>query len=144
MKKSNTLLLTLCCVALMACNKGQQINGHTTRTAYKSVKILKERITSPDTRIEFEVSFWTIRDANKNDDDFLNAVDGKTPLEIIELGKEIYQQRQSSGFPGYEKYASWEEMIANYSQERTTQNTRQAAKKEDARDKANDVLYNLR
>ncbi len=144
MKTLSSLLLVLCCATLIACNKGQQINGHNTRTAFKSVKMLKERLP-PETRIEFEVSFWTIRDAKKSDDEFLDAVDGKTPAEIIALGKEIYQQRKDSGFQGYEQYTSWEDMIAKFGQERSTQNAKQGVRKEneDARDKANDVLYKL-
>lgn len=144
MKTLSSLLLVLCCATLIACNKGQQINGHNTRTAFKSVKMLKERLP-PETRIEFEVSFWTIRDAKKSDDEFLDAVDGKTPAEIITLGKEIYQQRKDSGFQGYEQYTSWEDMIAKFGQERSTQNIKQGVRKEneDARDKANDVLYKL-
>ena len=90
MKKIPTLLLILGCATLMACGKGQEINGHNTATAYRSVKALKNRLP-PDNRIEFEVSFWTIRDAKKDDKEFLDAVDGKTPEEIIALGKQIYQ-----------------------------------------------------
>lgn len=143
MKTLNTLLLLiLCCTALIACNKGDKINGHNTRTAYKSVKVLKERL-EPETRIEFEVSFWTIRDAKKSNDEFLDAVDGKTPFEIIALGQEIYQQRKNSGHPGYERYTSWEDMISKFSQERSGQNLKQDVRKEDARDKANDILYKL-
>ena len=144
MKTLSTLLLILCCTALIACNKGQQINGHNLRTALKSVKMLKERM-APQSRIEFEVSFWTIRDANKSEDAFLEAVDGKTPTEIIALGKEVYQQRKNSGYQGYEQYTSWEDMIAKFGQERSVQNTKQGVRKEkeDAKDKANDVLYNL-
>lgn len=144
MKTLSSFLLVLCCATLIACNKGQQINGHNTRTAFKSVKMLKERLP-PETRIEFEVSFWTIRDAKKSDDEFLDAVDGKTPAEIIALGREVYQQRKDSGFQGYEQYTSWEDMISKFGQERSTQNAKQGVRKEkeDARDKANDVLYKL-
>ena len=86
MKKLPTLLLILSCTALLACSKGQEINGHNTKTAYRSVKALKNRL-SPDSRIEFEVSFWTIRDAKKDDKEFLNVVDGKKPEEIIAMAK---------------------------------------------------------
>ena len=140
MKKLSILLLILCSISLIACSKGQQINGHNTRTAYRSVKALKNRLP-PDTRIEFEVSFWTLRDSIKNDKEFLNAVDGKKPEEIIAMGKELYQKRKSSGFPGYEKYANWDEMIAKFGKERIDQDNRK--NKEDPKDKANDVLYKL-
>jgi hypothetical protein len=88
------------------------------------------------------VSFWTIRDAKKDDKEFLNAVDGKKPEEIIAMGKEIYQQRKAAGFKGYEEYSSWEEMIAKFSRERIDQDNHKIKSKDD-KDKANDVLYKL-
>ena len=140
MKKFPILLLILCCTSLIGCSKGSQINGHTTRTAFRSVKALKNRL-SPDARIEFEVSFWTLRDSIKNEKEFLNAVDGKKPEEIIAMGKELYQQRKNSGSAGYEKYASWEDMIAKFSKERIDQDNHKS--KQDPKDQANDVLYKL-
>lgn len=142
MKKLSTWLTILSCTLLIACGKGDQINGHTTKTAYRSVKALKNRL-SPDHRIEFEVAFWTIRDANKEEAKFLTIVDGKKPEEIIALGKEIYQQRKDAGFANYTQYTSWEDMISKFGQERDEQDNRKGKKKEDARDKANDVLYKL-
>jgi hypothetical protein len=142
MKKISILLIILGCTMLIACSKGQEINGHTTRTAYRSVKALKNRLP-PDTRMEFEVAFWAIRDANKDDKVFLDIVDGKKPEEIIVLGKDIYQQRKAAGFKGYEQYSSWEEMIAKFGKERMDQDSRKGVLKESAKDKANDVLYNL-
>jgi hypothetical protein len=143
MKKLPALLIILSCATLIAFGKGQQINGHNTATAYRSVKAIKNRL-SPDSRIEFEVSFWTIRDAKKDDKEFLNAVDGKTPEEIIAIGKEIYQERKAAGFKGYEQYSSWEEMIAKFGKERMDQENRKGKSKEaQDKDKANDVLYKL-
>jgi hypothetical protein len=143
MKKLPALLLILSSATLIACGKGQEINGHNTATAYRSVKALKNRL-SPDNRIEFEVSFWTIRDAKKDDKEFLDVVDGKTPEEIIAIGKEIYQERKGAGFKGYEEYSSWEEMIAKFGKERMDQDNRKGKSKEaQDKDKANDVLYKL-
>jgi len=143
MKKLPTLLLILSCATLIACSKGQEINGHNTATAYRSVKAIKNRL-SPDNRIEFEVSFWTIRDAKKDDKEFLDVVDGKTPEEIIAIGKEIYQERKAAGFKAYEQYSSWEEMIAKFGKERSDQDNRKGKSKEaQDKDKANDVLYKL-
>lgn len=143
MKKLLLLLVILSCTALVACNKGQQINGQNTKTAYRSVKMLKERLPQ-ESRIEFEVSFWTIRDANREDSKFLDIVDGKSPQEIIELGKEVYQERKNAGYKGYDQYSSWGEMITKFGRERIDQENRKSStRKEDARDKANDVLYKL-
>jgi hypothetical protein len=143
MKKLATLLLILSSATLIACSKGQEINGHNTATAYRSVKALKNRL-APEKRIEFEVSFWTIRDAKKDDKEFLDAVDGKTPEEIIATGKEIYQERKTAGFKGYEQYSSWEEMITKFGKERMDQDNRKGRSKEEMdKEKANDVLYKL-
>jgi hypothetical protein len=142
MKKISTLLIVLSCAVIIGCNSGNAINGHTTKTAYRSIKMIKGKL-APETRIEFEVSFWAIRDANKDDSAFLSAVDGKKPEEIIATGKEIYQQRKAAGVKEYAQYASWEEMIRKFSQERSDQENRKGPKKEDPKDKANDVLYKL-
>lgn len=141
MKKLPTLLLIFSCTALIACGRGQEVNGHSTKTAYRSVKMLKEKLPL-ENRMEFQVSFWTIRDANKDNDAFLDAVDGKTPLEIVNLAKEIYQQRKASGFQAYDKYASWEEMIAEFGKERSVQDKRRGNKDEGG-GKADNVLYKL-
>ena len=141
MKKLLTLLIILGCTTLIACGQGLEINGHNSRTAYKSVKAIKNRLPD-DKRMEFEVSFWTIRDAQKDNDEFLDSVDGKNPQEIIALGKEIYQQRKNAGFKGYSEFASWDEMIAKFGQERIDQE-RHTGKDTDPKDKANDLLYKL-
>ncbi|WP_459992968.1 hypothetical protein [Methylosoma difficile] len=114
------------------------------QTAFKSVKGLKNRL-APESRVEFEVSFWTIRDSIKGEGDFLNAVGGKTPLQIIEMGKEVYQKRKAEGFKGYDQYSSWEDMISKFGKERNDQESHKgnAKGKETAKDKANDVLYKL-
>ncbi|MDO8846344.1 MAG: hypothetical protein Q7V32_18595 [Methylicorpusculum sp.] len=103
--------------------------------------MIKERLPQ-EKRIQFEVSFWTIRDANKDESAFLDAVDGKNPDEIIMLGKEIYDQRKSQGFKEYEQYSSWEDMISKFGQERMNQDRTIKVDPRD-RDKTNDVLYKL-
>lgn len=143
MKKLPALLLIISCTTLMACGKGQEINGHNTTTAYRSVKGIKNRLPV-EKRIEFEVAFWTIRDAQKNDSDFLKAVDGKTPQEIIDAGQAIYQERKTAGFKDYDSYNSWDDMISKFGKERSDQDNKRLKPKEvQEKDKANNVLYNL-
>lgn len=143
MKKLSALLIVLTCSTLIACGNGTKINGHTARTAYKSVKMIKNRLPA-EQRIEFEVSFWTIRDSFKNESEFLDKVDGKDPQEIINLGKEIYQERKNAGIEAYRQYSNWDEMIAKFGRERIEQEKSTTSSGKDPRDKANDVLYNLR
>lgn len=143
MKKIAVLLIILSCTSLIACSKGQEINGHNTKTALRSVKALKNRL-STEKRIEFEVAFWTIRDANKDESQFLDIVDGKKPEEVIAIGKEVYQQRKNANDPAYQHYSSWEEMITKFGRERIDQDNRVGKKKEEPKDKTNDVLYKLK
>ena len=139
MRILSALLLSVLTLSLISCGRSDQINGRSNSTAYRSVKMLKERLP-PEKRIEFEISFWTIRDAYKDTSEFLSQVDGKNPDEIIATGREIYQQRKNQGFREYQQFSSWEDMIDKYTRERREQDR---VTKPDARDKANDVLYKL-
>jgi len=133
MKKISIMLMVVSLAFLTACNNGQKINGHTNKTAFKSVKILKNRLL-PENRIEFEVAFWTIRDDIKDDKQFLSTVDGKTPEEIIAIAKEIYQQRKTAGVQEYTQYKTWEEMITRFGRERLEQDNRKSTKKESSQE----------
>ena len=121
------------------CSKGRQINGRSFKTALKSVSMIKDRLPQ-EQRIAFELSFWAIRTAYRNNEEFLDIVDGKTPDELIEVGKEVFAKRKAEGFEEYKQYANWDEMIAKYTKERADQNSK---KKRDPRDAENSVLYKL-
>ncbi len=145
MKKFPLVLLLLSCTTLGACSGGQEINAHSEKTAYKSVKMIKNRLHE-DVRVEYEMSFWMIHDANKDKDEFLKAVDGKKAEEIIAMGKEIYKQRKEAGFAEYQQYKTWEEMMAKYDRERINQGKAKTDIKEKAADpKSNnrDVIYSM-
>jgi hypothetical protein len=90
------------------------------KTAYRSVKGLKNRLSAED-RIAFEISFWSMRDVHRDNSEFLDQVDGKTPQEIIEVGKKIFQERKAAGFEDYIKHSSWDEMVAKFAQEKLDQ-----------------------
>lgn len=137
-----TFLLCFVIVALMACGKGNEINGHSLATANKSVKFIKEKLPD-DLRLEFELSFWTLRDEFKNDDEFLQAVDGKNPFELIDLGQESFNRRKAAGLKGYQAFADWQAMLADYGQKRATQSKPSVNAEKDANYKRT-VLYNPR
>lgn len=141
MKCSSTLFVFVFTAFLLGCTSGSQINGRSVKTANRSVSMIKDRLPT-EQRIEFEVSYWTIRDAIRNNEEFLDLVDGKSAEEMIVLGKENFQQRKNDGFKGYEKYASWEQMIAKFTQDRINQ-SRHKNKAEANRDRDNNVLYKL-
>jgi len=131
MKKASTVMVFLLCALLAGCNKSNQINGSSLKTVNRSISHIKEKLPL-DQRIEFEVSFWTLRDEIRNNKEFLDAIDGKTPEQLIEAGKELFDKRKAAGAKDYQQYANWDQMIAQYSQERIDQNRK---KTPDARDK---------
>jgi len=126
---------------MTGCNKGQQINGSSLKTVNRSINGIKERLPL-DQRIEFEISYWTLRDEIRNNKEFLDAIDGKTPEKLIETGKELFQKRKAAGNKEYEQFANWDQMVAQYSQERIDQNRK---KTPDPRDKKNphSVTYKM-
>jgi len=142
MRKATTVLMFLICsLTLVACNKSHQINGSSLKTVNRSVNVIKEKLPL-DQRIEFEVSFWTLRDEIRNNKDFLNEIDGLTPERLIEKGKELFAKRKASGNKDYEKYDNWDQMIAQYTQERIDQNRKKTI---DPRDKnqGNKIDYKM-
>ncbi len=137
MRSLSILILAILSLSLTACNKGSEINGHTMKTAMKSVRYMKERLP-PEKRTEFEVSYWTLHDAFKEEAKFLDEVDGKTPDQIIAAGKKIYEERKNAGIAEYAQYTSWEDMISKFNHDKSDQ-----GKKRDPRDKQRTIMYKL-
>ncbi|MBV5301607.1 MAG: hypothetical protein J0649_07495, partial [Methylococcales bacterium] len=109
MKKVFLILIIL---GLTACNNGQKINGHNEKTVYRSVKMINPRLPE-NTRLEYEIAFGLLREAEKDNAIFFKSIDGKTPAELIAMGKEIFQQRKEEGVAQYQIHQNWEEMIKN-------------------------------
>lgn len=143
MKKLTIVLLALICTSLVACGRGSEINGHNTKTAYRSVKGLKKYL-SAEKQMEFEVSFWMLRDANKDEDTFLDIVDGKKPEQVIDLAKALYQERKNAGVKEYAQYSTWEEMITKFGRERFEQDKVNKNKGDDKNKPDDSILYNPR
>lgn len=140
MKYVSPLLLLVLSVLVISCTSGNNINGRSVKTANRSVGMMKDRLPT-EQRIEFEVSYWTVRDAIRNNKEFLDLVSGKSAEEMIVLGKQNFNQRKDSGFKGYEKYNSWEQMIAKFTQDRIDQRRQDGKSYNTNRD--NNVLYSL-
>ncbi len=133
------LVIFIATLSLFSCSKGNEVSGRSMKGAYRSVNYIKNRLPT-EQRIEFELSFWALRDEIKNKDAFLDTVGGKTPEELTELGKELYQKRKNEGYEKYEQFDSWDHMISHYAQERLDQNK---PKKVNARDSGNSLMYDL-
>lgn len=120
MRILSTSFVFIICVTLIGCTSGNQVNGRSLKAANRSVSRIKDRLPT-EKRIEFEVSYWTLRDSIHTKSDFLDAIHGKTPEEIIELGKGVFQTRKNSGFKDYVQYNNWDQMITQFTQQRIDQ-----------------------
>ena len=141
MKKTSILIMFLITFSLFGCNKGNEVSGLSMKGAYRSVNYLKNRLPT-EQRIEFELSFWALRDDIRDKNDFLDTVGGKTPEELIELGKILYQKRKNEGYEKYQQFNNWDQMISHYAQERLDQNKRKR-KRTDPEETENSILYDL-
>jgi hypothetical protein len=135
MKKITLVLMS--CLILAACNNGQKINGHNEKTVYRSVQMIKPRLPEA-MRIEYEIAFGLSRETEKDNVLFFKSIDGKTPPELIAIGKEIFQKRKAEGLAEYQKHENWEAMIANYQKERAAQKVETDIKKDSQNNRAID------
>lgn len=119
MNQCAAIFMILSLLSLTNCSNSNEINGHSLKTALRSVKHIKERLP-PNKRLEFEIAFGLIRDDIKDNDKFLSYVGGKSSLEIIEAAKILFQG-QKKGINSSNKYDSWEAMLAQVSSERSNQ-----------------------
>ncbi len=140
MKSYSNFLVLIICAALTACGGEPTVNGRNDRAASTTMRKVMRKIPI-DQRLEFEIAYWTTRSAFVKNREFLDTVDGKTAPEIIEMGQQYFAENKAKGIKGYDKYASWNDMVVKVSEERKA--TEVPNKPESQVDKANNVLYKL-
>ena len=122
MRIISTVSVFIMCVSLISCSGGSEVSGRSLKSANRSVSRIVRRMPADSVRrIEFEVSYWTLQDSIKDKSEFLDAVGGKDAEGLIDLGKEVFQSRKTTGFKGYDQYNSWDHMITVFVQERIDQ-----------------------
>jgi hypothetical protein len=136
------LLVWLLIALLAACGSGNQINGRSINTANKSIKYIKEHLPD-DLRLEYELSYWTLRDEFKEDAKFLQAIDGKNPFELIDMGQESFTRRKAAGLKDYQAFVDWQAMLAEFGNKRSTQSKPSVNAEKEAKYK-HTVLYDMR
>ncbi|MGY6275805.1 hypothetical protein [Methylomonas sp. MgM2] len=110
----------VCLVLTAACGSAGEINGHSLKTANKSVNFIKEHL-SDDLRVEFEVAYWALRKQFKNDEEFLQAIDRKSAQDLIALAKADFAKQKAAGIKEYAAYDNWEEMLSQQIERRKLQ-----------------------
>lgn len=136
MKSKTFVYLIGLLILLTGCGMGDRINANSEKSLYRSVTTLQRRLQDKE-RVEFEVSFWSLKQYAENDDAFRAQVNGKTVYEVIDMGKENFNKQKASGNPEYQDFASWDTMIAQFVKER-----QQSGRKYDKRDRSN-TIHNM-
>jgi hypothetical protein len=144
MKKLYLLFIILACFLANGCSTERHVNGRSMKSAYRSVRVLKEYLPK-DSKLEFQIAFWTLKNGYPDKEDFLDVVDGKTAKEIIVAGKEKFEDMRGSGVSEYQQYSSWDDMIEKDKQIRADQDLGLEQKnRQSMRDRTNNnVLYDL-
>jgi len=140
MRILSIIIISFSILVSTGCSSGGQINGRSFKTSLRSVKMIKNRLPQ-DQKVAFELSFWAIRDLYRKNSEFLDQVDGKSPTELIIAGKAVFEKRKAEGFKEYQQYATWDDMIRKYTEDRMNQTAKKT--KADPRDKDNSILYTL-
>ncbi len=140
MKTTFTFFITLFSLLTVACSGEATINGKNDRSASMTMRKVKHYLPV-EQQLEFEIAYWTTRDAVKDNRVFLDTVDGKTAAEVIEMGKKYFAERKAAGIPAYTKYDSWDDMLVKVSEERAS--TALPKERMTKRDKQNNILYKL-
>ncbi len=139
MKINSIMMIILACVGLIAgCGQSDKLNAGNDRSLYRSVTGLQSNLPAKQ-RVEFQVSFWSLKQYAKSEDEFRKMVHLKTVPEIIEIGKQHYATQYAAGNPDFTKYSSWDTMIEQLVEERRKSELRP---NKDPRDNDN-LIHNM-
>ncbi|MGH8549141.1 MAG: hypothetical protein ACRERU_11190 [Methylococcales bacterium] len=140
MKINSIIIIALVCVSLgTGCGQSDKINAGSDRSLSRSVSGI-ERNLPVKQQVEFQVSFWSLKQYAESEAGFRTMVHRKTVAEIIELGKQNFATQYEAGNPDFIKYSSWDAMIEELLEERKQSELR--PKKGDPRDQDN-LIHNM-
>ena len=136
MNKNLKLLVLIFAVLLSACGQSDKINARSDRSMYRSMSGIQRNLPAKQ-KVEFQVSFWSLKQFAENEAEFRDQVHRKTVPEIIELGKQNFTTQSAKGNAKFIKYATWDEMIAELVEERKRTELRSGRR--DPRDEGNKI-----
>jgi hypothetical protein len=136
MNRNLNLLLLIFAVLLSACGGSDKINARSDRSMYRSMGGIQRSLPEKQ-KIEFQVSFWSLKEFAENEAKFRDQIHRKTVPEIIELGQENFVAQSAMGNAKFIKYATWDEMIEELVQERKRTELRPGRR--DPRDEGNTI-----
>lgn len=93
------------------------INASNKKTLNRSMTGIKRALPKAK-RLEFEVSYWSLKKWSKDDSAFQDLVHRKNATELAELAKQQFDIRKAEGDPELAKYESWDSMIEILNSER--------------------------
>lgn len=134
--KSIIISMLGCIMLLQGCGQSDKINASNDRSLYRSVTGLQRNLPTRQ-QVEFQVSFWSLKQYAENESEFRTLVHRKSVPEVIELGKENFNRQSEAGNAEFTKYPSWAEMIDGLVEERKQSELR--PRKSDPRDQSNRI-----
>lgn len=136
---SITIIMLVCAGLTTGCGPSDKINASNDKSLYRSVSGIEHTLPEKQ-QIEFQVSFWSLKQYAKSELEFREMVHRKTASEVIELGKQNFATQSGAGNPDFTKYPSWDAMINQLLEERKQSELR--PKRSDPRDKDN-LIHNM-
>lgn len=129
MTKLIAIALVAASLGLNGC-EGQRVNANSARSLTRSVAGIERKLPE-NKKVEFQVSFWSLKQFSESDAAFRKTVHGQTVDRIIEMGRENFENQKAKGNPEFTKYASWEVMVTELMQERRDNELRPKRSKKD-------------
>lgn len=92
--------------------KTDSIDGHSRQAASKSAMQMR-RFMPTNERNLFDTAYHIVDQvkSKESDEAFLQAVDGLSAQQIIELAKHELTIKIAAGDPAFKQYTSWEDMV---------------------------------
>ncbi|MGX2042012.1 hypothetical protein ACWJKU_18085 [Methylocaldum sp. MU1018] len=93
-------------------SRTDEINGVSREAVYKSA-IKVKRYLNTDERVLFDTALGILDKIKSEEgkDAFVDAVDGKSPDEIIDMARQEVNIKIATGHPDFKQYSSWDDMI---------------------------------
>lgn len=98
-------------------SRTDKISGASQKAADRSARQATRKWPADDRRV-FDTAFFVLKDLKSAEGPqaFLEAVNGLTPEEVIELAKREVNIKIATGDAAFKRYSSWEDMLRKLSE----------------------------
>ncbi|MFZ4703776.1 MAG: hypothetical protein ACOYMG_27345 [Candidatus Methylumidiphilus sp.] len=99
--------------AVMKRFNSTEIHGSTDKRVMQSTKDVRHNMATEE-RHTFDVALGLLQTfhAQEGENAFAKAVNGKSPVEVVEMAKKEVEAKIAAGEADFKQYASWEDMLS--------------------------------